>query len=669
MYKHKRKKRNNYERSVKRTKGLKAKLQGMISSKVRYVRAGEIVIEERDLANKYLEVMGGILLVFDKKGRIVFINKSGARLLGWSRAKLIGMNWFDHFLFKPERKILWTGFQKLMKGDVKDIEKAFMRGSENRIRAKNGREFFVIWRNTLLKDAKGRNIGTISAGQDITQRKKLEEEKESLLYDLRERAKELFCLQEMGRIVELPGISLGRILQQLPGIISAAFRWPELTCVRIELDRRQFMSPNYKKTKWSIFKGIKVKGKKVGCIEVCCLKTKGKSKDRLLLKEEVALIGLISERLGGIVERMQAEEEIHLAHTFNETLLRTMPFAMDIVGENGNIVYLNKSMEDIVGKRSVGRKCWEIYKDNKIQCGNCPLIKGINLNQTANIEVGGCLGGKTFEIFYTGMLFRGKKAVLEVFVDITERKKSEEVIIGKNKELEELYKIKSEFTSMVSHELRTPLTAIKEGIGIVADGTAGKVNEDQKNFLELAKRNVDRLHRLINDVLDFSKLEANKMKLDLRFENIAETIVSAADMEKKSIESKGLYLKTDLASNLPKIKFDSDRITQVLINFLSNAQKFTQKGGITLSLTKNEKEKSVVICVADTGHGIAKKDIPDLFKKFHQLGGLGNRQTGGTGLGLAICKEIIVQHKGKFWVESKLGSGSKFYFSLPIKEN
>jgi len=251
------------------------------------------------------------------------------------------------------------------------------------------------------------------------------------------------------------------------------------------------------------------------------------------------------------------------------------------------------------------------------------------------------------------------KTIIEIFRDISERKRAEE-------KLTKAMEVKSNFTSMVSHELRTPLTAVKEGISIVLDGTSGSINEDQKSFLGLAKRNVDRLHRLINDVLDFSKLEADKIKFEMQLGDITKTITEAVNMEKSAFDKKGLFLKVESVLDVPKIKFDSDRITQVFSNLLSNALKFTPKGGVTVSVDKNDQEKYVSICVADTGPGMAKEDIPRLFQKFEQLGGVSDRKAGGTGLGLAICKQIVEQHRGKIWVDSEVGKGSRFCFTLPI---
>ncbi len=239
----------------------------------------------------------------------------------------------------------------------------------------------------------------------------------------------------------------------------------------------------------------------------------------------------------------------------------------------------------------------------------------------------------------------------------------------KMKEIENLYKLKSEFTSVVSHELRTPLTAIKEGIDLVSDGSTGAINTEQKEFLDIAKRNVDRLAHLINEVLDFSKLTSKKIEFKMEMVNINDTIVSALNGFKAETERKGLSIIANLApTEGVLIKTDADSINRVLLNLVNNAIRFTDKGGITVSASKEEKSNLVKVCVEDTGIGIKQEDIPKLFQPFVQVGDIKTRKTGGTGLGLAICKEIMERLGGKIWVEAEFGKGSRFCFIVPIAE-
>lgn len=247
----------------------------------------------------------------------------------------------------------------------------------------------------------------------------------------------------------------------------------------------------------------------------------------------------------------------------------------------------------------------------------------------------------------------------------------EEKIKERTKELEEnqekllsMYNIKSDFVNTVSHELRTPLTIIKEGVRIVVDGTAGGLNEKQERFLNMAMDNIDRLSRLINDVLDLSKLEGKKMKFKAFKGNLNELIDNVVKSYELLINKKGLklYKKTD--PFLPLVTFDADCMVQICCNLITNAIKFTEKGSI--SVESRRCGGNVEVSVEDTGRGIEEKDMPRMFQKFEQINSEDGSKNNGTGLGLAITKQMVEQLGGEIRVESQYGKGSRFIFTLPI---
>lgn len=245
-------------------------------------------------------------------------------------------------------------------------------------------------------------------------------------------------------------------------------------------------------------------------------------------------------------------------------------------------------------------------------------------------------------------IIRGQYKLLYIARDITERKQALE--------------IKDNFTNMVSHELRTPLGIIKEGVSLVLEGRAGAVNAKQKELLSVAKSSSDRLTRLISQVLDFQKIYAGKMEFKYEENQMNE---AATEVYKGMISlagKKGLKLILKLDHELPRVKFDKDKIMEVLTNLISNAIKFTDKG--TITITTSHGENIIRVSIADTGCGIKEDDMSKLFHRFAQL----QRKPGGTGLGLAISKEIIDAHRGKIWAESEVGKGATFHFILPIKE-
>lgn len=241
--------------------------------------------------------------------------------------------------------------------------------------------------------------------------------------------------------------------------------------------------------------------------------------------------------------------------------------------------------------------------------------------------------------------------------DVTDRKNAEDRIRA-------AMNVKSEFVSMVSHELRTPLTIIKESISIVYDEMAGSINEDQREFLETAKSNVDRLGRLINDVLDYQKLEANYMEFRLSEGDINELIKEVGDGFKLAMHKKGLALGLELEGGLPSIPLDRDKIIQVVTNLMNNAMKFTDAGEVAL-VTEQLEDGAIKVSVRDQGRGIKAEDMEKLFRAFSQISTGMGRLTGGTGLGLALSKKIVEAHGGEIGVASEYGEGSTFYFTLP----
>ncbi|MEE8360017.1 MAG: ATP-binding protein, partial [Candidatus Omnitrophota bacterium] len=233
----------------------------------------------------------------------------------------------------------------------------------------------------------------------------------------------------------------------------------------------------------------------------------------------------------------------------------------------------------------------------------------------------------------------------------------------KNTELKKLDQLKSDFVSTVSHELRTPLSIIKEGINLILDEITGKINEKQNKYLSIARQNVDRLERIINDLLNISKIESGKMKLKKQSVFISELIKNVTDSFKPKLKETGIKFKLNLPKKDVEIYVDPDRIMQVFVNLIGNALKFTKEGHIEISV--EGKGQEIECAISDTGIGIAKEDLPRVFTKFRQFGRQDGPGERGTGLGLVISKGIIEMHKGNIWVDSTLGKGTSFVFTIP----
>lgn len=254
--------------------------------------------------------------------------------------------------------------------------------------------------------------------------------------------------------------------------------------------------------------------------------------------------------------------------------------------------------------------------------------------------------------------------------DITKRmhleqlKDEKESIEKKLEAAQELNKLKSEFISIVSHELRTPLAIVKEAVHLISDEVPGPVNQKQRDVLKNANSNIQRLKKLIDDLLDISRIEGERFKLHYSLVNLNELLEESSDFFKKLASQKGINLDYLLPKNQVNIFIDAERINQVISNLINNAIKFTEQGG-NVKIEVKVMEDKVRVGVIDTGIGISKQDRDKLFHKFVQVSKNHEAQRQGVGLGIYIAKELIEMHGGEIWVESKLGVGSKFYFTLP----
>ena len=239
-------------------------------------------------------------------------------------------------------------------------------------------------------------------------------------------------------------------------------------------------------------------------------------------------------------------------------------------------------------------------------------------------------------------------------------------------DMREVDRVKSQFLANMSHELRTPLNSIIGFSRVILKGIDGPVNEMQTQDLSAIYNSGQHLLSLINDILDLSKIEAGKMELSLSDVNVSDMINGAMSTAVGLVKDKPIKLVQLVEPDLPAVRADMTRVRQVLINFLSNAAKFTDEGSITVEARRARSPKGipeVMITVTDTGPGIADSDRIKLFLPFSQVDDSPTRKTGGTGLGLSICRSLIEMHGGRIGLlSSEVGQGSTFFFTLPYQE-
>ena len=364
-----------------------------------------------------------------------------------------------------------------------------------------------------------------------------------------------------------------------------------------------------------------------------------------------------------------------------EAIFDAVPVGLLLLDENLTVVRVNDAIRKMIGKdysqiinRTIGNAldCQTIAIESNVcgsgqYCKKCPLIQNIQkVVETSQPVHQVEFQSRThfqdravkpwFALSVEPVTIEGRRHIVVCLNDITVRKLAEEKLI-------ETMEIKSQFISTVSHELRTPLTAIKEGLNIVLEEEAGTLNKKQKQFLELSKRNVERLNGLVNDVLDFQKLESGSMKFDFALGNIADAVKEAAEIMSPMAKKAGISITVEVEPDIFRSVFDHNKIIYAVTNLLSNAIKFTPAGGKVSAKVQLQNDE-IIIAISDTGMGIPKEDLSKIFERFYRVKRPG-KEIPGTGLGLPIVAQIITHHGGRIMVESELDKGTTFTIFLP----
>lgn len=368
-------------------------------------------------------------------------------------------------------------------------------------------------------------------------------------------------------------------------------------------------------------------------------------------------------------EILSCGKEIEDKIFFQSKLLEAVNDSIVVTDYDGNITFWNSASEKLFGwtvEEVLGKPFSLFLEETYIQ--DIPtqineVGKGIWEGRLPIITKSG--EKKYVRVSVSTMYDQQNKPtnLVGVFTDITE-------IIKSKTEAEEALRSKSEFLANVSHEIRTPMTGI---LGYVELLSKLPMDNKQKQYLQAIKENASQLLELINDILDLSKIEANKMLLEESSFNLKDLVFSSVKIFEPAIKNKNLDFSIDITDDLPeKIISDSIKIKQILSNLVSNAIKFTPQGKIDIRVYKGEilngKKFELCIEVKDTGIGVPPNKIPLLFEPFVQADSSTTRKYGGTGLGLAICKKLVEILGGDIKVESEVDKGSKFMFKIPVSE-
>ncbi len=342
----------------------------------------------------------------------------------------------------------------------------------------------------------------------------------------------------------------------------------------------------------------------------------------------------------------------------NLQLLQILPDPLILTDSSSNIVWVNQKAEEIFGISCEEIKGWsfiEIIKINKID----KLLKEAletgevsdSSYEAATIKVKSHEGKYFFKIVIRPMW--NENSIQGALIQLTD--------VTRFKELE---KLKTDFVSIVSHEIRTPLSSITMGVGMLKEGLLGQLTPRGKEMVDAIERDCERLSKLVENLLDLSRIEAGHISLETQWIEVEGLIDEAIRPMKMQAEENNVEIETIISSDLPRIEADFNKIVWVLANLVGNALRYSDSGD-KVTVQSKVSGNRIFFSVEDRGCGIPEEYQETIFQKYVQVKGH-KGPAGGAGLGLAICKEIVEAHGGQIWVESEEDKGSVFTFTLPL---
>jgi two-component system, cell cycle sensor histidine kinase and response regulator CckA len=528
---------------------------------------------------------------------------------------------------------------------------------EHRIVRKDGARRWVM--NTLVPhyDEDRKLLSYDGLVQDITERKLAEEamrESEEQFRSLAEQSPNMIFINCKGRVM-----FANKRCEDIMGYTKEEFYSPDFNFMNIiALEYRGIAEKNFQRHNT---------GADVPSLDFALSTKSGKRLETILATQlinynkEKAILGIITD----ITERKQAEEALRQTHAFNDLLIQTMPFGMNIVDEEGNILFVSKTMKDMLTVDVVDMCCWKVYKDDNQQCQDCPLKRGISFGKPDVFETTGVLDGKTFQISHVGMMYEGRKAMLEVFQDITEQKKLQQELIQSQKMLSI-----GTLAGGIAHDFNNILAIILGYTSILQSATTSP--EKFSDGVNAIKQAVDRGAALVKQILTFAR------KTDVAFKPMDVSVLTRelVSMLQQTFPKTITFTKA-IETRLPQINADHVQIHQILLNLCVNARDAMPNGGvITIKAhtaagekvrerfpTANE-QRYICITVSDTGIGMEETIRNRIFDPFFTTKEKGK----GTGLGLSVVYGVVQAHHGFVEVESAVGSGTTFRLYLPVQK-
>jgi PAS domain S-box-containing protein len=672
-------------------------------------RAEDKLKEKNQFIEAVFETVGSLIIIIDREGHIVSFNRACEEITGYTFKEVEGRPFWDIFLINEE------------KGTIKEVFKTLLTGMlpreyENYWLTKNGQLRWIAWKNTALLDKQGLPEYIIATGIDITERRKAEQELKAQQEFLRNVIDAdptlIFVKDRMGKFTlvnKTVAEIYGTTVEELTGKSDADFNpSPEDVEKYLADDQRmlEIMDEKFIPEERIIDAQGRVRwlqtvkrpfvppySNEPHVLGIATDITARKEAEIALRKAHDELEIRVAERTAALAHANSSlQEEIKERRRAEEELRESKLFAERIAGNSTSIIYVydidsrtniysNKNVMDLIGySQEQIEKMGEHFLPSILHPDDLPQLL-TRFEQFRNIKDEEVieseqrvksLNGEWRWLWNREVVFKRREdgtpyQILGTAQDITELKRNEE-ILREAKEMAELAtRTKSQFLANMSHEIRTPMNGIIGMSKILLDTS---LTSTQLKCAQAVYTNAELLLSIINDILDFSKIEAGRMSIEKVEFDLPKVIESAIELFSEEAKAKSNELVTIIRKEIPKRVYgDSLRIRQVLTNLISNAVKFTENGEIVVRAIKDsEDDKSLTVrfSVSDTGIGIEEKAIGILFQPFTQADGSTTRKFGGTGLGLAISKELVELMNGEIGVESIVGKGSTFWFTIKL---
>jgi PAS domain S-box-containing protein len=606
---------------------------------------------ERCFVAATLDSIPALVAVLDTAGRIVRMNDACTQLTGLGLANAVGRPFVDEFLDVDDR--MWAA------GKVREATQGHVSGPhETPWRAVRGPARRVSWTLRPLQGPSGDIQYVIVTGQDITDQREMEKALLTSEARYREVVENslgfVFTCSMEGRLTSLNAFTaetlgyraealLGRSITELTDSTGAAeFE----DCLRELESEEEWQGALPLRRSDGVYRRIAFRSR------------------RMQLPGERPFI--LNHGMD-VTEQHEAEEALHMATRQREMILEAVGDGIFGIDLDGRLSFINEAGANALGYAAVeliGRDMPELLHHSSgdgtaYSKSTSPIFQAMRRCEPIRMrdEVFRRKTGSTIPVEYTAtpLMEDGSiSGMVVAFRDVSERRRLE--------------RMKDEFISTVSHELRTPLTSLRASLGLIASGSLDKRPEKQRQMVEMAIGNCDRLIRLVNDILDFDSVEKGQLALHREAVDPLNLLRRAADVAHGAAAEAQISFKIE--SSAPRVYVDEERVLQVLNELVGNALKFSGPNTTIRLLampagTNDAGVNEAGFVVEDQGRGIAPEKLQRIFERFQQGDASDSRDLGGTGLGLALCRSIVEQHGGRIWAESEVGKGSRFLFTLP----